>query len=138
MRNKLEKRALDSWKLFSDEAGKLRARKNKFLQLRAYNLLSKALTALFKYTRDNEMERKLNKVAAFVFLERMLKKVMTGFKAPLIQKRKAEMIELSRGRRVVKSAVQIWKMQYLRKDLDKRVVRRVEVQTIRATFVEWR
>jgi hypothetical protein len=54
--------------------------------LRANNILKIALTSLDQHAKFNEINRKLKKVAAFVFLEKNLRKVFKILRTPLLHK----------------------------------------------------
>ena len=87
--HKLETIAITHWKKYTRERAIFKAKMLGFLKLRANNLLGIAMGVIFKFAKQHEMKRKLNKVAAFIFLEKNLKKCYGSLKYLLTLKRKS-------------------------------------------------
>ena len=76
--------------------------------MRAANLLFKAMTGLYRYTKDHEIQRKLRKVSAFVFIERILKKHFAAFKNQFYLKRLGETAHHRHADRTCKRFYGLW------------------------------
>lgn len=67
------------------------------------------------------MNRKQKKVAAFIFLERSLRKVFNVLKIPLIENKKINLMRLKREKKDQQRMISIWKLEYIRNDIEKRI-----------------
>jgi hypothetical protein len=66
-------------KVYYKEKVKFKGRLREFLKMRADHLLYKALNGLYGYTKDHELQRKMRKVSAFLFLEKTLRRSFVAF-----------------------------------------------------------
>lgn len=70
------------------------------------------MTGLYRYTKDHEIQRKLRKVSAFVFIERILKKHFAAFKNQWFLKQLGDHVFDIHAERARKSFYQLWAIAY--------------------------
>lgn len=90
------------------EKRKLMKRLREFLKMRADNLLYKAVSGFYQYTKDHEIQRKLRKFSAFFFLEKVLRKHFTAFKNQFFLKRLGDKTFTTHYRNTTNNFYKLW------------------------------
>ncbi|CDW82538.1 UNKNOWN [Stylonychia lemnae] len=113
----LSTKSFTALKQYSLQRNAFKKQLHGFLKNRANNLMFKALQMIFQHTKQNEIQRKLRKVSAFIYLEKALKKHYGMFKRNWALKKKAKQIRMQIAVKMIQQSLQIWKKAYACQDI---------------------
>ena len=132
------KQIFDIWRLITLKKVEFKAKLQHFLRTRATNLLSLTICSWKAFTAERQILKKLQKIAAYFFLEKKLKFVINALKHHARIKRTGRQIHSKHLKSKRTIAFNIWKLSFLQGAIVDKVLKQKGKAKLRQCFKNWR
>ena len=106
------------------EKNQFRTKLHNLLRFRATNIIREAFKSIQSYTKERSLKIKLNKVAKYIFLRRVLLDCFERIKAHTKRNRSFKTVKEAIDKNLAFKALRRWKVEYLRTDISKTLLLR--------------